>query len=351
MLLKHSETSILKWNGYHTSYLCETILKRLITAITFITILSPFQLCAKWYEHTFTTMGTRAHLEFWLDEKNNANSKVEKLMLAVTSEMNRLDESMSPYITTSELSLVNREAGKRELTVSKELFSLLATSHDISVMSEGAFDITYASIGYQYDYREKIRPKQSSIDKALSAINYQGIILDDINSTVKFDNSVIKIDLGGIAKGYAIKRCISILQSLGVKHALMSAGGDTALLGDRHGRPWLVGIKHPRAEQKNAVHIPLSDEVISTSGDYERYFIENGKRYHHIINPKTGDSARKVVSVSVIGRDATYVDALSTTLFVKGLTEGMAIIDRLPEYEAIIIDNQQKLHFSKGLQQ
>jgi len=99
------------------------------------------------------------------------------------------------------------------------------------------------------------------------------------------------------------------------------------------------------------VHNQLKDEAISTSGDYERYFIEDGTRYHHIINPKTGDSARKVVSVSVIGKDATVVDALSTTAFVKGLKEGMALINSLPEYEAIIIDNQQRLHFSQGLQQ
>lgn len=326
-------------------------LKDIIPIIVYLCLLVPFQSSAKWYQHTFNTMGTRAHIEFWLDEDVASDSHAQKLIRAITAEMDRLDHAMSPYKESSELSLLNREAGKSKVTVSKELISLLAKAYDISVMSEGAFDITYASIGYQYNYREKIRPAQSSITAALPSINYQAITLDETNSTVKFTNSAIKIDLGGIAKGYAIKRCISILRSAGIYFALMSAGGDTALLGDRNGRPWLVGIKHPRAEDKNAVHIPLSDEAISTSGDYERYFIEDGKRFHHIINPKTGDSARKVVSVSVIGKDATIVDALSTTLFVKGLKEGMMIINKLPEYEAIIIDNEQRLHFSKGLQQ
>ena len=311
----------------------------------------PLQLSAKWYQHSFNTMGTRAHVEFWLDEKNANASQAQKLITKIIAEMNRLDLAMSPYKVNSELSILNRRAAKEKVTVSQELFALLTTAHEISVMSEGAFDITYASIGYQYDYREKIRPQQSAIDQALPAINYKGIILDEKNNTVQFDNGAIKIDLGGIAKGYAVKRCIELIKLAGVRHALMSAGGDTALLGDRNGRPWLVGIKHPRSEEKNAVHIPLSDEAISTSGDYERYFIEDGKRYHHIINPKTGDSARKVVSVSVIGKDATYVDALSTTLFVKGLKDGMKLINNIPHYEAIIIDNQQKLHFSKGLQQ
>ncbi|WP_052093625.1 FAD:protein FMN transferase [Colwellia psychrerythraea] len=326
-------------------------MKNLTLAIILVILFIPFQLSANWYQHTFNTMGTRAHVEFWLDEKSATTSHSQKLISEVIAEMNRLDQSMSPYIKSSELSLLNREAGHRAVPVSKELISLLATAHDISVMSEGAFDITYASIGYQYNYRDKIRPEQSAIANALASINYQAVTLDERNNTVKFTNSDVKIDLGGIAKGYAIKRCISILRTAGVKFALMSAGGDTALLGDRNGRPWLVGIKHPRAEEKNAVHIPLNDEAISTSGDYERYFIEDGKRYHHIINPKTGDSARKVVSVSVIGKDTTVVDALSTTLFVKGLKEGMNIINKLAEYEAIIIDNEQRLHFSEGLQQ
>lgn len=118
----------------------------------------------------------------------------------------------------------------------------------------------------------------------------------------------------------------------------MSAGGDTGLLGDKRGYPWVVGIKHPRAEQKTAVHIPLESEAISTSGDYERYFIENGKRYHHILNPKTGKSAKEVVSVSVIGKDPTMVDAFSTMLFVLGLKPAMKMIDSLEGYEVIIID-------------
>ena len=111
----------------------------------------------------------------------------------------------------------------------------------------------------------------------------------------------------------------------------------------------MVGIKHPRAEHKSAVHIPLSNEAISTSGDYERYFIENGERYHHIINPKTGKSPKEIVSVSVIGNDPTMVDALSTTLFVLGLTGALRFINNLEGYEAIVIDKHQKLHFSQGL--
>ncbi len=325
------------------------MLKRII--VTTILIFFAHTVSAEWFSNNFKVMGTQAHMEFWLDESKKVNNTSQQLIELVQAEMHRIDLAMSPYKETSELSLVNAKAGTETVVITSELFELLIESQKIAELSDGAFDITYASVGYQYDYRKKQKPNQASIDSALKAIDYHAVILDREKSTVRFSHPDVKIDLGGIAKGYAVKRCLELLKRADIKHALVSAGGDTGLLGDRRGRPWYVGIKHPRAEEKTAVKLPLSNESISTSGDYERYFIEEGIRYHHIINPKTGDSARKVVSVSIIGKDSTYVDALSTTVFVKGLQEGMAFIEQLPEYEAIIIDNQQTLHVSKGLQQ
>jgi thiamine biosynthesis lipoprotein len=334
------------------------LITKRVQSLMFKRIIFPSLLCllansasAQWVKNSFQVMGTQAHVEFWLVPPVQGHNTSAQLIASVKKEMNRIDKAMSPYKKTSELSLVNDKAGSEAVTISDELFKLLYESQQIAELSDGAFDITYASVGYQYDYRKKQRPDQASIKSALAAIDYRAVVLDPKKSTVHFSHPNVKIDLGGIAKGYAIKKCTSLLQAAGIQHALVSAGGDTVLLGDRRGRPWYVGIKHPRAEDKTAVQLPLSDEAISTSGDYERYFIENGVRYHHIINPKTGDSARKVVSVSIIGKDATFVDALSTTIFVKGLAAGMAFIDQLPEYEAIIIDNQQTLHMSKGLQQ
>lgn len=330
--------------------------------LVFLLISLSFSAEAQWIKHSFKVMGTMSHVEFWLDDYEESNKggqsdklssdkQAKMLIELVEQEMFRIDRQMSPYKENSELSLINREAGLKEVIVSEELFSLIKTAQHISKISNGSFDITYASIGYQYNYRKRKRPSKLSIDKALPAINYTSVILNDEQSTVSFYHKSVKIDLGGIAKGYAVKRSLILLEKAGVKHALVSAGGDTGLLGNRYGRPWLVGIKHPRAENKTAVHIPLESEAISTSGDYERYFVEDGVRYHHIINPKTGDSARKVVSASVIGKDPTYVDALSTTVFVKGLTEGLKLINKLDGFEAIIIDNNQRMHYSKGLKQ
>jgi len=305
---------------------------------------------AQWHQASFKVMGTQAHVEFWLAAEQT-EKEAETLIEAVKAEMHRIDREMSPYKQDSLLSYINNHASLKPVSISAELFDLLTVSNNVSQLSEGAFDITYASVGYQYDYRARKRPEQDKIDNTLPAIDYSAVILNKEHLTVSFNHADIKIDLGGIAKGYAVKQCLNILANAGIEHALVSAGGDTGLIGDRRGRAWLVGIKHPRAEHKTAVHLPLSNEAISTSGDYERYFIEDGIRYHHIINPKTGDSARKVVSVSVIGRDATFVDALSTTIFVMGLQKGMSLINKLPEFEAIIIDNQQTMHFSSGLQQ
>ncbi|WP_282167937.1 FAD:protein FMN transferase [Shewanella japonica] len=308
---------------------------------------------AQWHQKSFQVMGTQAHVEFWFEqnEHSSISDSPAQLIEKVEQEMHRIDRLMSPYKPNSQLSHINQQAGIAPVTVDQELFNLLLDSRQIAELTQGTFDITYASIGYQYDYRQGQKPAKSDINQALDAIDYRAVMLDKQQSSVRFKNQDVRIDLGGIAKGHAVKQCLAILKAAGIKHGLVSAGGDTGLLGDRRGRPWFVGIKHPRAAEKTAVQLPLSDESISTSGDYERYFIEDGVRYHHIINPKTGDSARKVVSVSIIGKDSTYVDALSTAVFVKGLQEGMALINQLPEYEAIIIDNQQTLHVSRGLQE
>lgn len=337
--------------------------KVIVIRLFYFLLYLSFPADAQWFRHSFEVMGTLSHVEFWLDspvskQKGfsqqsmlNNDEHANTLIQLVEGEMFRIDQQMSPYKADSELSIVNRDAALNAVPISSELFNLLKTAQDISKLSDGAFDITYASIGYRYNFRDKKRPNQTIINQALPAINYTSIMLNEDNLTVHFTNESVKIDLGGIAKGYAVKQCLSLLEKAGIKHALVSAGGDTGLLGDRNGRPWLVGIKHPRAEHKTAVHIPLENEAISTSGDYERYFIEDGVRYHHIINPKTGDSSRKVMSVSVIGKDPTYVDALSTTVFVKGLSDGLALIEKLPAFEVIIIDNEQRMHYSKGLQQ
>lgn len=302
---------------------------------------------ADWQKEEFSTMGTNIVVEVF---HHDAQVR-DQAILKVKAEMERVNQSMSTYIDSSELSQLNQTAYGQKVKVSQELFELLELCHKISELTNGAFDITYASVGYLYNFPEKLAPNNQQIQQKLSAINYQFVELDPIHNTVKFLNKDVKVDLGGIAKGHAVDNSIEILSALGIKHALVTAGGDTRLLGDRLGKPWIVGIRDPRNKDKQAVVVPLTDSALSTSGDYERYFEKDGTRYHHIISPTTGKSSYGVQSVSILGEQSVYTDALSTAIFVLGLEKGLGLINSLDNFEAIVMDDNRKLHFSTGLQQ
>jgi thiamine biosynthesis lipoprotein len=229
------------------------------------------------------------------------------------------------------------------------LFGLIRRALDISVLTRGAFDITYDSVGQHYDFRSRQRPDETTVEAERANIDYRLVILDQAAGTVNFSKTGVRINLGGIAKGYVVERGIDILRHRGIVNAIVTAGGDSRLLGDRRGRPWMVGIRDPRNDGQVTISVPLADEAISTSGDYERYFDEDGVRYHHIIRPSTGVPASGVHSASVIGPDAVITDALSTSVFVMGVEQGLTLIGNLPDYESIVIDADGKVFYSDGL--
>ena len=265
-------------------------------------------------------------------------------------EMRHIDESMSTYKPTSEVSRVNALAATQPVPISRELFDLLGTAAEYSRITHGAFDITYASVGYMYDFREHKRPTEGQIEAALPAVNYRHVLLDAKTHSVRFSQPGVRIDLGGIAKGYSVDRGIEILRARGYSHALVNAGGDSRVIGDRFGRPWVVGIRHPDHPDQVITRIPLVDAAFSTSGDYERYFDENGVRYHHIIDPHTGHSASKVRSATVIASSATRTDGLSKTAFVLGPDEAMKIYNQLDDVDAVLVTPDGRILYSKGLQ-
>ena len=303
---------------------------------------------AEWVRRvTDGIMGTRITVELWAEDA----AKGEQAIDAVLDEMRHIDESMSTYKPTSEVSQVNAKAADGPMHISKELFDLLTTAKEYSVITDGAFDITYASVGYLYDFRKHVRPDDAQIAKALPAVNYQHVILDPKSQTVQFSQKGVRIDLGGIAKGYSVDRGIDVLRSLGYARAYVGAGGDSRIIGDRFGKPWVVGIRDPGKGEGNVIaRIPLVDAAISTSGDYERFFEEKGVRYHHIIDPHTGHSASKVRSATVIGPYATRTDGLSKTAFVLGPEKAMEIYNRLDDIDAIIVKLDGTVVYSKGMQ-
>ena len=315
---------------------------RPLTSIILILLLNPA--LAGWVQQSQDIMGTRISVETW----HTSNSQASICNSKVMASMHRIDGLMSPYKQDSEISAINREAAIEAVRISQELFDLINKSNTISRLSGGAFDITFASVGYQYNFRENKQPSQEQINGSLDSIDYKSLILKD--NSVRFAKPSMRIDLGGIAKGYAVDQGIQILKQCGVQHAIVSAGGDSRILGDKRGRPWMMGIQHPRKKQQVALVLPLSNSAISTSGDYERFFLRNGERIHHIINPTTGRSAKSAWSATVIGPDATTTDALSTTLFILGAKKGIELVNSLPDIDAVIIDSKGLVHYSSGLQ-
>jgi thiamine biosynthesis lipoprotein len=301
---------------------------------------------AEWMERVEDgIMGTRIVVELWATDTAQGNAAIE----AVLAEMRRVDEAMSTYKPTSELSIVNARAAQEPIKISSELFDLLDTSLEYSRITDGAFDITYASVGYLYDFRKHVRPDEKQIAAALPGIDYRHLELDPKNSTVHFARPGMRVDLGGIGKGHAVDRGIAVLQARGIEHGLVTAGGDSRIIGDRFGKPWVVGIRHPDRKDEVIARIPLEDAALSTSGDYERYFDENGVRYHHIIDPKTGRSASKVRSATIIGPTATRTDGLSKTAFVLGPEKAIEIYNRLDDIDAVLVTPEGKVLYTKGL--
>jgi FAD:protein FMN transferase len=301
---------------------------------------------AEWVYREEAIMGTRCSVELWATDRAEGDVAIE----AVFADMRRIDALMSTYKPDSEVSRVNAGAGKAPVAVTAELFALLETAQQYSALSSGAFDVTYASVGYLYDYREHKHPDGKAIAAALPGVDYRALKLDRVKRTVAFGKPGMRIDLGGIAKGHAVDRGIQILKERGLTHAMVNAGGDTRVVGDRFGKPWIVGIRHPDRKDEIVLRMPLEDAAFSTSGDYERFFDEGGVRYHHILNPKTGTSPHEVRSVTVIASNATRTDGLTKTVFILGAKAGLEFINSLPDADAIVIAADGKVSYSKGLQ-
>ena len=292
-------------------------------------------------------LGTEVSVRLWHDDPGKGRALVEQ----VFREAQRIDLMMSTYIEDSRISEINRDAADHPVVAGDELFRLIQRSLDISVLTHGAFDISYESVGQHYDFRARQRPDEDTVSENLELIDHTLIHLNQANGTVSFGAQGVRINLGGIAKGYLVERGVDLLRVAGVQHAVVTAGGDSRLLGDRRGQPWMVGIRDPRVDGEVAMTLPLQDEAISTSGDYERFFDEDGVRYHHIISPSTGNPASGVHSATVFGPDAVITDALSTSVFIMGVDLGLTLIATLPDYESVVIDDQGQIFFSDGLMQ
>ena len=298
-----------------------------------------------WLQREEAIMGTAIRVELWCEFRTAGEAAID----AVMAEMHRIDRAMSPHKPSSELSTINRDAADHAVPLSHEMFALLHRAQQFSELSSGAFDISFAAVGRLFDYRSGRRPDAAALARAREAVGYRKLLLDARDQTIRFAVPGMCIDLGGFAKGHAVDRACTLLRARGIRHAHVSAGGDSRVVGDRCGRPWSIGVRDPRRAAEVVAVLPLEDTSISTSGDYERYFDEGGVRFHHLIDPFTGESPQQIRSVTVLGEDGLSTEAFSKMVFVLGLEKGMRLVEAQGDLDALVVDAAGVLHYSRGL--
>lgn len=271
-----------------------------------------------------------------------------------------IENRMSATISGSDVDLINKNAGKQPVKVNKDTFYVIKKAIKYSEITDGMFDITVLPLIRLWninEYNFQV-PSQEEIEKTLNLINYKEIVIDEEEHTVFLNKEGMAIDLGGIAKGYAVDEVTRIFKENGIRHAIINMGGDISVIGNRaDGKPWRVAIQDPRFDNvppRNYAIVELVDKKVVTSGDYERFmkekYKETGERYHHIFDPRTGYPAKMgLISTTVIGDSAMEVDILSTAVFIMGEQQGLELIKSLEGIEAIMVTDDKKVVISEGI--
>jgi thiamine biosynthesis lipoprotein len=268
------------------------------------------------------------------------------------AEVKRIENLISDWIPTTQISEINRNAGKKAVKVDREVFDLVERSIKISQITSGAFDISYASMDkiWKFDGSMKEMPTAEAIKKSVAKIGYKNIILDPKEQTIFLKDEGMKLGLGGIGQGYIADKIKELLISKGCISGIVNVSGDINTWGKQpDGKLWTVGIVNPMNKNKIFATFPLENSAVETSGSYEKYVIFNGIRYSHIIDPRTGYPAMGVVSVSVFAKQTEIADALATGIFVLGVDVGLDLVNQLKGIECIIVDDKGKIHSSKGI--
>lgn len=291
----------------------------------------------KLIKRTQIIMGTVVEIQLREIDKN----KSDELFNLAFNEIKRIDNLFSNYKSESIISLINQRKFNGD-GIDKEIISVLLKCDEFNKLTNGAFDASLGSLLQVWGF-EKEEPKLPTNEEIKSALKKSGWSkLKFVNNNILFDDDLI-LNLGAIAKGYAVDKAYEVLDKYGVNEFLINAGGEVKTKG-----LWQIGIQHPRNENEMIAVVNFKDMAIATSGDYEQYFIHNGKRYHHIFDGRTGYPADNVQSVTVIARDDLTADALATGLFVLGIENGISLADSLSDVEAMFVDGNGKIYFTKG---
>jgi thiamine biosynthesis lipoprotein len=267
-------------------------------------------------------------------------------------EVTRIEHLISDWIPTTQISKVNQQAGIAAVKVDLEVFELVERALKISKLTDGAFDISYASMDkiWKFDGSMKTMPTEEAIKKSVAKVGYEHILLDANNTTIFLENEGMKLGLGGIGQGYIADKIKVLLQKNGCTSGLVNVSGDINTWGKQpNGADWSVGIVNPMNKNKVFATFPLYDSAVETSGSYEKYVTFNGKRYSHIIDPRTGYPATGIVSVSVFAKQTELADALATGIFVLGVEVGLDLVNQLKGIGCIIVDEKGAIHASKNI--
>ncbi len=278
--------------------------------------------------------------------------EADKFTSLAISEVKRIENLISDWIPTTQISKVNQNAGVVPVKVDLEVYNLVERAIKISKLTSGAFDISYASMDkiWKFDGSMKEMPTPDAIKKSVEKVGYQNIILNPKDTTIFLKIKGMKLGLGGIGQGYIADKIKALLQEKGCSSGLVNVSGDINTWGKQpNGEAWTVGIINPMNKNKVFATFPLIDSAVETSGSYEKFVNFNGKRYSHIIDPRTGYPASGIISISVFAKQTELADALATGIFVLGIEVGLDLINQLNGIECIIVDDKGGIHASKNI--
>lgn len=293
-------------------------------------------------------MGSQLTLAVWTTDEPRAVDTFEH----VFREFDRLENLLSTWKDHSDVVRMNKNAGVTPVPVSQDTITVLREAAAASELTRGKFDITFGALSdiWRFDHdQDNIVPDRQLIEIRLPRIDYRAVQFDDTAKTAFITRPNTRVHLGGIGKGYAIDRARTLLKGQGFNDFLIQSGGDLYVGGTDNGTPWKLGIADPRGTQEPFATLQISDGTFSTSGDYERFFIKDGKRYHHLIDPDFGEPAMGCRSVTIVASRAVLADALSTGVFILGPAEGMKLIETLPDVEGVIVTSDNEVLVSTGL--
>ncbi|MBM3769747.1 MAG: FAD:protein FMN transferase [Acidimicrobiia bacterium] len=300
-------------------------------------------------ERVGLAMGSQLRVRVFSSDPESARSAFD----AVFAEFDRLDRLLSVWKDGSDVQRINGAAGVDGVTVSEDTIAVLNTARRISEWTEGAFDVTFGALSdvWRFDHDQDNRvPTREQIEARHPLVNYRAVRIDEPGHTVLLEKAGMRIHLGGIGKGYAVERSAALLRDRGYRDFMIQSGGDLYVAGFSQGQPWRLGVADPRKPTQSFGTLDLSDGTFSTSGDYERSFVKDGIRYHHLIDPSTGYPAKGTRSVTVVTNRPVLADGLSTGVFILGPARGMALVERLPDVEAVIVTDSNQVLVSSGLQ-